>query len=187
MFGGSMTIFRISILVSFLLFSFIVSASAQQFLAVETADTVVYYHLSDLHIDFENSGENDRLALITTSGTELLDLSSINEITFSPSSSVDEEILNRTELPHKFSILSPYPNPFNPATCVTVQVFTETDLSIIVYNGLGQKVSVLAVGNHSQGSYIYSFNGKGLGAGIYFIQARCSDGNTHTEKIVLLK
>ncbi len=182
-----MTALRFIIYFAISIFIFVSNSFGQQFLAVETTDSTIYYHISDLYIDFENITENDKLILTTTSGTEILNLSNINEITFEQITSIDDELAGRVELPQRFELLPPYPNPFNPETNISLIVYEETDICATVYNSLGQEVQRIVNGTQMPGYHIFSFNGDDYGAGIYFVSVRGENSKTSTQKIVLLK
>ncbi|MCB0286590.1 MAG: T9SS type A sorting domain-containing protein, partial [Calditrichaeota bacterium] len=49
-----------------------------------------------------------------------------------------------TALPTSFDITQNYPNPFNPSTSLKFQLPTATDVRLVIYNVLGQKVRTLA-------------------------------------------
>ena len=79
-----------------------------------------------------------------------------------------------------------YPNPFNPTTTIVYSVPQRSIISLVVYNAIGQQVSVLANEEKEVGTYRINFDATGLPSGIYFY--RLSAGNfVTTKKMVLLK
>ena len=91
-----------------------------------------------------------------------------------------------------FSLEQNYPNPFNPSTVIKYAIPFESNVSIRVYNSLGQIVREVNEGNKQPGNYEINFNSSGLASGIYFysIKAVSADGKndfTAVKKMILLK
>lgn len=73
------------------------------------------------------------------------------------------------ETVNSFSLNQNYPNPFNPTTNITFNLGTSSNVSLSVYNVLGQKVaSLLSNQKMNVGSHAVSFNAARLSSGIYF-------------------
>jgi len=89
-------------------------------------------------------------------------------------------------LPAHFAISRVYPNPFNPSTTVTVALPKRAPLKLKVYDILGREVMTLANGAFQAGSHRFSFDGKGLASGVYFVRAT-SNGISDVRKIVLMR
>ncbi len=62
-----------------------------------------------------------------------------------------------------------YPNPFNPTTMITFDVPESGNLSLTVYNILGERVAELVRGWTASGTHTVSWNASQLGSGMYFI------------------
>ena len=85
-----------------------------------------------------------------------------------------------------------YPNPFNPSTVIQYALPYESNVSITVYNTLGQVVKTFNEETKQTGSYNVNFNGEGLSSGIYLysINAVSTDGEQNfqaTKKMILIK
>lgn len=90
------------------------------------------------------------------------------------------------ELPQTFNLQQNYPNPFNPSTTIQFEIANETNVSLKVFNMLGQEVATLVNERLNPGRYERSFDGKGLASGVYFY--RLTAGSfTDLKKLVLLK
>jgi len=74
----------------------------------------------------------------------------------------DDDPGDNSVLPADFSLAQNYPNPFNPVTTINYSVPETADLSLTVYNVLGQKIIVLAEGSHMAGDYTVQFDGSTL-------------------------
>lgn len=79
-----------------------------------------------------------------------------------------------------------YPNPFNPITTVRFTLQTDQNVSIEVYNIMGQLIQELTNSTYTAGTHTISFNGSNLSTGIYFIKSRIGV-QTFTQKITLSK
>ncbi len=95
------------------------------------------------------------------------------------------------ELPTKIELYQNYPNPFNLSTTISYTLPRRADVSIKIFNILGQNVRVLLRQAQSAGSYQVSWNGKyddGRVAptGIYFYRLEALSKNI-IKKMVLLK
>lgn len=79
-----------------------------------------------------------------------------------------------------------FPNPFNPETTIKYTVPEKSDISLKVYNVLGNEVAELVNETQEQGSYSINFNASELSSGVYFYTLKA--GNTaDTKKLILLR
>jgi len=88
--------------------------------------------------------------------------------------------------PRQFSLHPNFPNPFNPSTHIRYTLPQSSEISIIVYNTLGQEVSSLFKGIQSTGNHELTFNGQGLSSGVYFVVLR-SGPDQLKQKVLLIK
>jgi hypothetical protein len=86
----------------------------------------------------------------------------------------------------QFDVHENYPNPFNPITKITVEMYQETEVRITIYNLVGKKISTLYTGNLGKGVHNFTFNGEGLPSGIYLCEVQ-SKYSTVVQKMVLAK
>jgi len=90
-------------------------------------------------------------------------------------------------VPEKFNLLPNYPNPFNPTTTISYDVPEEAPVEITVYDMLGRKISTLVNdASHRAGTFDISFNGSGLGSGVYLLRLN-TDSTSKVQKMTLLK
>lgn len=90
------------------------------------------------------------------------------------------------ETPLTFVLEQNYPNPFNPATTISFGLPYAADVSIAVYNQLGEKVADLYNGNATAGYHTVDWNASRVSSGIYFYQLRTGSANI-TRKLILMK
>ncbi|MCX7797475.1 MAG: T9SS type A sorting domain-containing protein [Melioribacter sp.] len=85
-----------------------------------------------------------------------------------------------------------YPNPFNPTTNITYALPKTSNVTLVIYNALGQEVAKLVDNKlQSAGRYTITWDGKNrfgqnLSSGIYFYQLR-TDEVAITKKMSLIK
>ncbi|MBE0572306.1 MAG: T9SS type A sorting domain-containing protein [Ignavibacteriaceae bacterium] len=85
-----------------------------------------------------------------------------------------------------FTLQQNYPNPFNPATTIIYQLPTEGQVSLKIYDMLGNEVATLVNEMKTAGEYQVDFNAAALSSGIYFY--RLQAGNfVETKRMMLMK
>jgi hypothetical protein len=96
------------------------------------------------------------------------------------------ERLSNGNIPSVYVLGQNYPNPFNPTTQIEYSVPERSNISLKVYNLLGQEVATLFSGDQKAGNYIATFDGRGLSSGVYFYRLE-SGSISLTKKFVLMK
>jgi Secretion system C-terminal sorting domain len=89
-------------------------------------------------------------------------------------------------LPSEFGLEQNYPNPFNPTTKIRYSIPQSNQVSLKIYNSLGQEVASIFEGYQQAGSYIAEFDAANLASGVYMYQLR-SENVLLTKKFVLMK
>ena len=92
--------------------------------------------------------------------------------------------------PRIFSLNQNYPNPFAPSTTVRFGLPAPVNLTLTVYNSLGQEVRTLASGKYASGKHEITWdgrddNGKKLASGVYLLAMRAGEA-VLTRKIILM-
>jgi hypothetical protein len=91
----------------------------------------------------------------------------------------------------EFALYQNHPNPFNPSTTISFSIPVESNVSINLFNILGQQVATLTNSDFQAGNHKIEFNVKELSSGtyIYTLEAKGVDGKnfTSTKKMLLLK
>ncbi|MEW6701723.1 MAG: DUF5666 domain-containing protein, partial [Bacteroidota bacterium] len=93
---------------------------------------------------------------------------------------------NKENLPVAYELKQNYPNPFNPSTAISFNLAKQEEVSLVVYNIIGQEVATLVNGPMSAGSHIVKFNAVNLASGVYLYRLKA--GNfVSVKKMILLK
>ncbi len=109
-----------------------------------------------------------------------------NTVTKTPTVSAIE---NSSVTPQIFTLSQNYPNPFNPSTKIQYSIEKAAQVSLKVYNVLGNEVATLVNSRQGAGTYTVTFNsnvGVNLSSGVYFYRLE-SGSFVSTKKLILLK
>ena len=96
-------------------------------------------------------------------------------------------------VPLSIELFDNYPNPFNPSTTIKYSVNVTADVTLSIYNILGQTVSVTKKTNVQPGFAEFQFDAGGLSSGVYLYQLNVKNlsnaqvVNTKVNKMILLK
>ncbi|UCE19655.1 MAG: T9SS type A sorting domain-containing protein [Gemmatimonadota bacterium] len=150
----------------------------------------------------------NELSLAAASASELGEI----RITFEKSAPAEIEIVARANenlilttamhaapLPAHFSLAQNFPNPFNPTTTITYQLPTESNVTLTLFNTVGQHVRTLVQGIQEPGCHKQHWDGRdesgrNVPTGIYFYRltaARTSPEHrvdfSQTKRMILIK
>ena len=95
------------------------------------------------------------------------------------------------QIPFTFAVGHNYPNPFNPTTTIKYQLPQMSDVKLVIYNVLGQKVRTLInrqveAGYHTVVWDGHNDSGQQVATGLYIYKFEASD-YVKTMKMMLLK
>ena len=110
---------------------------------------------------------------------------------FTTKSPVGVEDEQESELPYRFELSQNYPNPFNPVTTIEYGIPTRSQVTIEIFNVLGQRVRTLVNGTQSAGSYRVEWAGtddagQSVPTGVYLYRFQAGDV-VQTKKMLLIK
>jgi hypothetical protein len=93
--------------------------------------------------------------------------------------------------PTSYRLFQNYPNPFNPRTTIAYQVPQASQVSLVIYNLLGQRVRTLVKTTQPSGCYQVDWDGRdewgrSVASGIYFFRLAAGP-YTSVRKMTLLK
>ena len=90
------------------------------------------------------------------------------------------------EIPNEHSLSQNYPNPFNPSTIIKFEIPKSSNVTISVYDVLGNELKILVNENLKPGTYKVEWDASNYPSGIYFY--RLTAGTfAETKKMVLIK
>ncbi|HET54692.1 MAG TPA: T9SS C-terminal target domain-containing protein, partial [Ignavibacteria bacterium] len=94
----------------------------------------------------------------------------------------------------EFKLEQNYPNPFNPTTTISYTLKSSSIVKLVIYNSLGQEISVLINKKQLAGFYEIYFNASDLPSGVYYYQLTISNNELginktikQTKKMVLIR
>ena len=146
--------------------------------------------VSDLFTIDVNTGEGTivgSVGLMALTGLAFAETGVVND--------VQEDETNNT-VPTDFALSQNYPNPFNPSTSINFSVPVNSDVTLRIYNLLGQVVTTLVNEEVSAGHYSTIWNGSDdngfqVSSGVYLYEMKANGNNgkaySQIKKMVLLK
>jgi Secretion system C-terminal sorting domain/Bacterial Ig domain len=95
-------------------------------------------------------------------------------------------------IPTEYELSQNYPNPFNPSTKIRYGLPQESEVRVVIYNILGQEVSVLTNQIQNAGYYEVEWNASELTSGMYIyrLSAESNSGDkkyTEVKKMLMVK
>ena len=89
-----------------------------------------------------------------------------------------------------FKLYQNYPNPFNPETIISYELEHQTNVKLIIFNSLGEKVQILVDETKSAGTYSIKWDGRDynnnmVSSGIYFIKLIAENYSSSVKAIFL--
>ena len=145
------------------------------------------WHFGDGNISNEKDPYHNYMAVGDYSVTLKVTDNSGSEAEYSENVSVtvltsSEDLTN----PNVYSLAQNYPNPFNPSTLIQYSIAEPGNVTLEVYNMLGQKVAQLVNGTQNAGSHTIQFDASALSSGVYIYQLK-SGSYLETRKMMLIK
>ncbi|PIP76328.1 MAG: hypothetical protein COW85_14815 [Ignavibacteria bacterium CG22_combo_CG10-13_8_21_14_all_37_15] len=90
------------------------------------------------------------------------------------------------KIDESFYLYQNYPNPFNPSTTITYQLPKNGNVTLKIFDILGNEVKTLVNEQKEMGRYTVHFDASSLASGMYIYRLRAND-YTSTKKMLLLK
>ncbi len=93
---------------------------------------------------------------------------------------------NPTELAQSFILWQNYPNPFNPSTTIDYYLPRRADVTLTIFNLLGEIITVHEQKSLPAGKYSYLWEARQQASGIYFYELRVGQ-QRETRKMILMR
>ncbi|RJP71153.1 MAG: T9SS C-terminal target domain-containing protein [Ignavibacteriales bacterium] len=95
-------------------------------------------------------------------------------------------IEEKETVPGNYCLNQNYPNPFNPSTKISFSIPEESNVSIKLYNALGEMITEIINKNFKPGNHEIDFSDANLSSGIYFYKMEAGKFK-QTKKMILIK
>jgi hypothetical protein len=156
---------------------------------------------SGFEVQRKTNGEYERIAFVEGKGTtteiqnylfrdeNLLSGSytyRLKQTDYDGSFAYSNEIEIDIEQPSVFYLGQNYPNPFNPSTNIKYSIPADGNVSLKVYDILGNEISTLVNEFQQAGTFDVVFDGSNLASGVYYYQLRAGE-MTASKKLMLTK
>jgi hypothetical protein len=139
-----------------------------------------------LFADYLTTGNETKLLVISPETDELFSYKGEFEITEIIVANSQYEVSVDMPIAASFTLSDAYPNPFNPVTTMTLTMPVSGEITVEVYNVLGQIVATLVSGYMDASTYTLTWDASNASSGVYFVQAD-AEGFTKTQKLMLVK
>jgi aminopeptidase N len=115
-----------------------------------------------------------------------------NNIVLKQSTTTVGIVEETSHTPMEFSLFQNYPNPFNPTTTLSIQLPAVSEVTLKIYNTLGQEVATLLNNEEMEkGKHEVQFDANNLTSGVYFYRFNVTQQGklryTETKKLVFVK
>jgi len=115
-----------------------------------------------------------------------------NDLTLWTSNTLYEPVLTQPAEPVTSAdaeaplVMSVGPNPFNPSTTISFSLLDAAEVSLSIYNLMGQEVATLARGPYAAGVHRVTFNAGELPSGIYLSRLTAGEA-TQVHRMLLTR
>lgn len=89
-------------------------------------------------------------------------------------------------IPIKFEVSQNYPNPFNPVTNISFNLPEANNVTLYIFNAIGQQIKTINAGYKEAGKHTIEFDGSSLNSGVYFYKVEAGN-NSMIRKMALIK
>jgi hypothetical protein len=88
--------------------------------------------------------------------------------------------------PVNYALEQNYPNPFNPVTTIKFSLPETSNVTLSIYNALGERVAEIVNSQLQAGNHYYQWNANNFASGLYFYELR-TENFVSTKKMILMK
>ncbi len=93
---------------------------------------------------------------------------------------------NNNNVPAEYQLEQNYPNPFNPTTTLKYALPKGSNVTLKVYDMLGNEIMTVVNGYQTAGNYVESIDASSLASGVYFYKLNAGDF-TDSKKMTVVK
>lgn len=114
----------------------------------------------------------------------------LKQIDFDGTVEYSNEVFAEVGAPRSFALMQNYPNPFNPSTTIEFSIPEASNISVEVYNIIGELVASLVNQTLEAGYHRINFNAGNLPSGTYVYQLKANNPNgifIEAKKMLLMK
>ena len=148
---------------------------------------VMGYDGMNYSIGYCNSGDIPTFKLYLDSTGEMIDLKVNSSIVPWTNLTINTvQLSQEVQIPNKFEISYPYPNPFNPSTSIAFGLPSSSEVDIKVYDIMGRQVATILSERLNEGYHKIDWNPANISTGIYFINIKANK-NDFTYKVMFIK
>jgi hypothetical protein len=131
--------------------------------------------------------ENADIRLQDGTGNGLNERLKSGEEVIISNSAINKLMVSGDVIPATYSLDQNYPNPFNPSTKIEFSIPEDVNnVTLTIYNALGQRVAELVNSKMEAGKYSYVWNASDVATGLYIYELR-TDKFVSVKKMMLLK
>jgi hypothetical protein len=131
--------------------------------------------------------ENADIRLQDGTGNGLNERLKSGEEVIISNSAINKLMVSGDVIPATYSLDQNYPNPFNPSTKIEFSIPEDVNnVTLTIYNALGQRVAELVNSRMEAGKYSYVWNASDVATGLYIYELR-TDKFVSVKKMLLLK
>ena len=99
---------------------------------------------------------------------------------------LEKKTSNGELIPSTIELMQNYPNPFNPSTNIEFNLPKPSEVTLKIYNILGEEVTTLLSASLLSGSYTYEWDASNLASGVYLYRLEAGE-YVEVRKMVLMK
>jgi len=110
----------------------------------------------------------------------------LKQVDFDGTFEYSNEILVNVTASLEFTLDQNFPNPFNPNTLIKYSIPKSSQVSLKIFNTLGQEMETLVNEEKQVGTYEVNWNASNLQSGVYFYRIQAGS-YVETKKMVLMK
>ena len=110
----------------------------------------------------------------------------LKQLDFDGSYEYSEIVLVENPAPLDYGLNQNYPNPFNPVTTISYSIPIKSQVELVIYNTLGERIKKMVNEEKEAGRHSIEFDATFLPSGVYFYRLQAGSF-VETKKMVLMK